>query len=747
LRNRIEREAQAVSALLHPRIGAVYDVGDSDGLLYLVSEEPDGETLEVCLSRGAVRLPQAIAYALQLVDALGYAHDRGVVHLDVRPATVVVTSAGVKLLDFSLPSVLAVPSAALAAPAALQETQRVSADSTGATYAMFRYKAPELLRGKAADARTDLFALGALLYEMIAGKPAFDGPSDAAIVRAIVDLDPIPIGTLRKGVPTALEQLVLRCLAKNPAERWPSAHELRRELERVAAEHGAPAAGSTTRQRSRRRAIAALAIAGAAMTFAALNGGISLVPVRGLFEKDRPAIQAVAVLPLRNLSGDPEQEYFADGMTDALITELSTTRTSRVISRGSIMQYKNSRTPLSEIAHALNVDAVVDGEVLRVGDRVRITAALVDARNDRQLWAEAYERDLPDVPALQQDVARAIATTVQGRVGAAPRQQPTRQKTTRPEIYELYLKGRYSLNKITAGNAGRAVEYFERAIALDAQYAPAHSGLADAYYYMSSAYAPPREVMPKARAEATKAVELDDGLADAHTALALVSLGFDFDWEQAEAEFRKAVALNPNDAQARQWLGYYLGLRERFDEAEVELRRAHDLDPLSPAIDLYAVIMPHFYRRQFGQAARELENLLLIHHDYYPIHAHLGIAYLQLAEGPKAIAQLEHARQLDPAPWILGWLGYAYAKSGRESDSRAILHMLQERAAHEYVLPSSLAMIYLALGDKDAAFKWLETAYDVRDEQLTLLRVDPAFDPVRTDPRFDNLLRRVHLSR
>ena len=715
----------------------------------------EGETLDVRLAAGALPVDAAIACAVQIADALDDSHRHGIIRRNLTPRSIILSSIGARLLDAGRTSQDARSKTALDDAVPMERTQAQYLKRDGSSNGPFRYMAPEQLEGKEPDVPSDIFALGAVLYEMTAGRPAFDGPNQAAVIAAVLDTDPPSLSRIRPGVPRELDHIVQRCLAKDPADRWQTARDLAAELRWVAETCASAVAGPAHEVGAGwkgnrlwpRTGLAAAILAAAAITIVLVEGGVDWERLRGWRESAHgTSIHSLAVLPLRNLSRDPDQDYFADGMTEELITDLSKLGTTGVIARGSIMQYKETRQPLPAVGRALKVDALVDGTVLRAGNRVRLTVALVDARTDRQMWADAFERDTRDLRALQTDVARSIATVVHGASGAEALRSTTTTRAAKPEAHELYLKGRYFLNKMTEDNVKRATEFFQRAVDLDADYALPHAGLADAAYYTSGAYLSPRDVMPMIRKEATKALDLDEALGEAHSALALVSMGFDFDWDQAERQFKRAIALNPNDALAHEWFGYYLALRERFDESVVELQRAHALDPLSPLIDLYSVILPDLYQRRYQQVVTELKALAVLHRDFYPIYAHMAIAYLQLGDVDAAVAELEHARQLDTTPWILGWLGHAYAKAGRTADARAVLRDLRERATHGYVQPYSLAIIHIALGEKDEAFTWLNKGYDLRDEQLTMLRIDPAFDLIRDDPRFQALMRRVHLS-
>jgi TolB-like protein/Tfp pilus assembly protein PilF len=461
----------------------------------------------------------------------------------------------------------------------------------------------------------------------------------------------------------------------------------------------------------------------------------------------RPApgdINSIAVLPLANLSGDPEQDYFADGMTEALITELGKIRALRVISRQSVMRYKGTDKPLPEIAVELKVDAVVEGSVLREGDQVRITAQLIRADPERHLWAESYQRDLSSVMVLQSEVARAIAGEIRIAVTPAEEARLASARAVNPEAHEAYLKGRYFWNKRTEEGFKRAVEYFQRAIEADPDYPLAYAGLADVYVVEPSySVGSPQESISRLKSAAMKALAIDNTLAQAHSSLALAQAFYERDWLAAERGFERALALNPNYATAHQWYAHYLSAMGRFDEALAEIAQAAELDPLSPIISENAGKI--FYRaRRYGEAIRQCQETLEKNPDFPQAHDCLGLAYEQEAMLEEAIAEFQKAVELSPGSWQLGALGRTYAKAGRRREALEIADELEQLSEEGYVSRGSLASMYASLSDNDRAFEWLEKGYEDRDWLVAFLLVDPRFDPLRDDPRFQDLLRRMN---
>jgi TolB-like protein/DNA-binding winged helix-turn-helix (wHTH) protein/Flp pilus assembly protein TadD len=457
-------------------------------------------------------------------------------------------------------------------------------------------------------------------------------------------------------------------------------------------------------------------------------------------------IRSLAVLPLDNVSGDASQDYFADGMTDELITDLAQIRALRVISRTSVMVYKGARKPLPEIARELNVEAVVEGTVLRFGDQVRITAQLIQAPADKHLWAESYEGNLRDTLALQKKVARAIAEQI--RIEVTPQEQAAlkRLKTIDPNAYEEYLKGRYFWNKRTADGLKKALDYFNQAIAMDSNYAAAHSGLADTYALLGDweyGVLAPSEAYPKAKAAATKALELDNTLGEAHTSLAFCMDVFDWDWASAEREFRRAIELSPGYATAHQWYAWHLSMLGRNREALAEMGKAESLDPLSLIIsaDMADILL---IARLYDQSIQQSRKTLEMDPGFAVAHYQLGQAYVQKRMYSEAIAELQKAINLSGGnPICISNLAYAYAVAGRKNEAVKILNELRTRSNHDFSNPSEIALIYAGLGEKDQAMAWLERAYKERFNPSILLR--PAFDPVRSDPRFQDLRHRIGL--
>ena len=533
-RKQFRKEALALSKLNHPNIATVFDFDTQEGVDFLVMELVPGEALNQRLKTGALKEKEVLSLGMQLSEGLVAAHAQGIEHRDLKPGNVLITPDGrLKILDFGLAKLLGPP---------VDPDITESLSKTPAVAGTLPYMSPEQLQGEAADARTDIYAAGVVFYEMTTGRRPFDETLSTALVNDIIHKPPQPPGVLNPKVSPKLQEIILKCMEKEPQNRYQSAKELTVDLRRLMAPSTAvPGEHAVRLWRYAAAALAVLLVVGALV---GANVGGWKHRLLGHTEQDR--IESLAVLPLANLSGDPEQEYFADGMTDAVIADLAKIKAMKVISRTSVMSYKNSKQSMREIGSALQVDAVIEGSVMRSADRVRITVQLIDASSDRHLWAESYERDLKNVFALQSEVAQAIAQQV--RVVVTPQEQ-VRLVTKRPvdpEVYELYLKGRHIMMRGGLEDVRKAIEYFQSGLAKDPNNALIYTGLADAYIHkMSDVHESPIVATAKARAAAVKALELDDSLAEAHTSLASIKLFYDWDWPGAEVELKRAMELNP----------------------------------------------------------------------------------------------------------------------------------------------------------------------------------------------------------
>jgi serine/threonine-protein kinase len=763
--SRFQREARMLAALNHPNIATIYGLEQSGGAHYLVMELVLGETLAERV--GALKIEEALKIAVQIAEALEAAHEKGVIHRDLKPANVKVTPEGrVKVLDFGLAK-------AFAGDAGLDLSNAPTLTAMGTEEGRIlgtpAYMSPEQARGKAVDKRTDIWAFGCVLYELLTARQAFRGETGQDTIAAVLEREPDWLA-LPPPTPAQIRKLLRRCLQKDPQRRLRDLGDARLEIEETLIPPVAEPTGQrdldladgnvpTSRRRlpparqrgespgrdfiAGRREARWISVLALTILLAALFGlNVGGWRERLLTRNRTPRISSLAVLPLENFSRDPEQEYFADGMTEALITDLSKISALRVISRTSVMQYKGVKRPLPEIAKALQVDAVIEGSVERVGDRVRITAQLIQAANDKHLWAESYDRDLREVLALQDQVARQIATAVQVKLTPQERERLSSGGPTNSEAYQLYLLGRYHWNKGTQQELTKSMEYYQQALAKDPNYALAYAGLADSYSSLSDWYLPPRQVMPQAKAATMKALELDQSLAAAHNALCSIYTNYDWDWQGANKECQRAVELNPNSADAHDNYASELADIGQWDKMAVEIRRSEELDPLSFRIYSDAAQW-YWLARQDDRAVDQLRKAIELEPDYFLAHTWLGVVYAHMGRLPEAVAETQKGAQLSDSPLARAVMGYAYALAGRSSEARKVADELAAKRGQNYLCPYEIGTIYVGLGQKDEAFRWLERAYDERSYCIPALKFDTRLDPIRSDPRLEDLIRRV----
>jgi len=734
------QEARAISALNHPNICTIYEVGEANGKPFIAMEYIEGRPLSQEITSEGLSLEQIERYGMQLADALAHAHGRGVIHRDLKASNIIVTPAGrLKVLDFGI-------SCRLEAGGG-DETTVI--DQSWASQHRFTgtlpYTAPEVFKGQEADIRSDIWSLGVILYEMASGRRPFRGATAYETSAAILRECPPKISP---ALPPVLESVIDKCLDKDPGQRYQSAGEVRAALETAST-------ASRTHDQALERppgpssllSIQNILFLCLLVAFAAglgywSTGRRTQQPSRAL----PGAIQSLAVLPLENLSGDPAQDYFAEGMTDALITELSQIRKLRVISRTSVMQYKHTQKPLDQITQDLNVDAMVEGAVIRVGDKVRISATLYQTNVEGALWGGSFERNFTDVLALQSEVATAIARGIQVQLSGTEQSQLARSRSVVPEAYEAYLKGRYEAEKRTPEAFRDAANFFQKAIDKDRTFAAAYAGLADSYQYMSTYQIGSSEVlMPKAKRAAEKALELDNRLAQAHTSLAAIRF-FQMEGGDIEGEFQRAIALDPSYAQAIHWYGLYLAATGRIEESVRELKLAREINPKSLIIRANIGFV-HYLGRDFDRAEEEEKNTIQMDPSFIAAHGYLGQIYLEKKQYAEAIEQFRTALSLSPGDIAAqADLAHAYAISGKKAEANEILQELQNSEENRYVSAYDWAVIYAGFRDKEKTLKALEEAYEERNGRMVNLAVHPQFAFLKPEPRFQKLLAQIGLS-
>jgi len=737
---RFKREACSAAALNHPSVVTIYSVEEHEGLHFLTMELIQGQTLTGLIQPGGMPLRRFTEIALSLAEALEAAHAQGIVHRDLKPDNVMVSHEGrVKVLDFGIAK-----SARDLTVVGGEPDRDATLTQAGLIIGTPAYMSPEQITGEPVDHRADLFTFGVLLYEMATGQRPFPGSTAGEVFPAVLRDTAPPPSSLNPQIPAVVDELIAGCLEKEPGRRVQSAGALRERLQALLLEISASrllpaAAHKPVRWKSPAFVSGILGTAVAAVLLAWLGWRFIPRTKPAAGESHRPGL---AVLPLGNFSNDPE--YFADGMTDALISSLSSIQGVRVISRQSVMRYKKSSEPLPQIAQELGVDMIVQGSVIHAGNRLRITAQLIRAQPEQQIWTQSYERDLRDVLTLQSEVARAISEEIQVKLGPGDQKRLAAAKPVDPQAYDAYLQGRYAWNRRTSGGLTSAVRYLQEALDRDSRFALAHAGLANVYS-LSAIYGvvPPAEAFAKARHQADAALEIDPELADAYVSLGLIHLFGDRDWTAAENNFRRALTLNPNDSAAHHFYVLFLMARGRDQEVGEELRRAAELDPLSPVVNLnlgyIAARNGHpAEAMQYFQKAQALAPDLAI------VYLYFSDLYRRQGKGDLDFLSFRKALELR-FPEIMPAVDAAYKKDGRKAALQAAAEALEKRAKTQLLPPEDIARVYAEMGDRGRTLDFLEDSYrrGFPGAVLFASNQDWEWDCVRDEPRFRALVERI----
>ncbi|MCM3906464.1 MAG: tetratricopeptide repeat-containing serine/threonine-protein kinase, partial [Pyrinomonadaceae bacterium] len=739
MRLRFLREARLASSLDHPNICTIHEVGEAEDRLFIAMQYVEGETLRRAIGGRPLGLDSFLSISLQVAEALAEAHSRGIIHRDIKPGNIILNSRGqAKVLDFGLAKLLDRPDG--------------EADShltmTGVVMGTPASMSPEQARGERVDHRSDIFSFGVVLYEMATGRIPFSGRSKADVISALLTQQHTPAADLNKEITAHLSAVIDRALAKEPDERYqtmdqmiadlrqvvvgsdrlPTASELSRAVEPLVPPRRQGLFGGLGRRIQSRMAVVLLSL------IAVMLAVLALLIYSSRPEQTKPGnqIKSIAVLPFKPLIAGSRDEALELGMADTLINKLSNIRQVTVRPLSAVRKYSGLEQDAAAAGLAQKVDAVLDGNIQRSGEKVRISVRLVRVADGQEIWAEQFDEKFTDIFSVQDSVSTKVSVLLAETLTGEEKELLTKRQTGDVEAYQLYVLGRYHLNRLTDEGFRKGRDYFQRAIDRDGNYALAYAGLADAYNRLSGWNAiSPKEGFPSAKAAAMKALELDDKLAEAHTMLGVVKFFYDWDWAGTEREFRRALEINPSHSDAHQMYSYYLSAMGRYEEALAEMRRAQELDPLS--LEKTAGIGEMLYhQRQYDQAIEQYQKVLEMDPNSGFAHWAIGNVYVQKGRYAEAIAEYQKAMPLSgDSPDEPGSLACAYALSGKRREALVILEELKERSKRSYVSPTVLAFIYTAFGEKDQAFEWLDRAYDGRDFILVQLKAEPTFDSLR----------------
>ena len=749
---RFRREAQAASALNHPNICTIHDIGEEGGRAFMVMEFLDGLTLKHRIAGRPLETEDILSLGVEIADALEAAHGEGIVHRDIKPANIFVTGRGhAKILDFGLAKVTGKVASASG------ESEILTADSDaehltipGAMLGTVAYMSPEQVRGKQLDARTDLFSFGAVLYEMATGILPFRGESSAVICKAILDGTPISAVRLNPNLPPRLEDVITKALEKDRYLRYQSAADMRTDMQRLKRDAESDKTAAEPAQSATPTRPLRLLWSLAAIVVLVGAGLLAWSFLHSPTSRAAP-IHSLAVLPFANASKDPEMDYLGEGLSEEITNSLSRLPSLRVMARSTVSHYKTRQDDPQGVGRDLRVDAVLTGRVVEHANELDVETELVDVATGAQLWGERYTRNANDASFLQSAITRDVASQLRPKLGGNERDSLARVGTKDAATYQLYLKGRFHANKGTAEGLRKAVDYFQQAVQKDSSYAPAYAAMAESYDELGggSIYLPPSETFPKAKAAATKALEIDDTLAEAHAALAYAEWFYDWDWTSAEREFKRAIDLNPSSSTSHRLYSECLQTRARFQESIAEGELAQELDPLSPQI-LGQLGYVYLVTGRYDESIAQFQKALDLNPNAPIFRAQLAWAYALKRMYAQALAQYERIANEDKMvtaenQLVAADLGWIYAVSGRKAEALKIAAEFKDLSLHAYVDFYTLAMIYAGLGRKNEAFQWLQRAYEQRSSNILFLATDPFWHGIRSDSRYADLVSRIGL--
>src|SRR6516164_9198824 len=728
---RFRREARAASALNHPGICTIYDIGEHEGRPFLAMEFMDGQTLRHHINGKALLFEEVLKLGTQIADALDAAHTEGIIHRDIKPANVFVTKRGqTKVLDFGLAKL--VPKGLARADLDSNEELVGSTSVAGIISGTPAYMSPEQVRGDPLDQRTDIFSLGLLLYEMATGRRAFGGRTGGVIIEAILTRPTVPAQNINPRVPPRLEEIINKALDKDRDQRYQRAADIHADLQQL--ERGADSTGTIGRRETE--------------TARNENGARNLTTRSSGPRTERVSriIDSLAVLPFENASRDPEHEYLSDGIAGSLINRLATIPKLRVMAQSTALRYKGRGIDPQSVGRELNVRAVLTGRIMQSGESLRIGAELVDVATGSQLWGAQYDRKLGDIFAIQDEISEEISAKLRSKLSRADTKHLTRRQTHDAEAYRLYLKGRHHWDRWTEDGFYKAIEYFQQAVERDPGYALAHAGVADSYVLLGwNSYLRPKDAFPKGKMAAMRALRLDPNLAEGHTPLAAVLWLHDWQWADARAEFTRSLELNPTYATANHWFAEYLMTTGRHAEAVARMKKSQELDPLSLIISV-AIGWAFYMARQYDDAIEQLTRTVDLEPHYPVSHWILCLLLRKLGRHEQAITEGEKGVKLSGgSPLMSAALAQTFAEAGKRELAIQILDDLTRLTELRYIAPYFFAGIYTGLGEGDRAIEYLEKCYEEHSHWLIYLHMDPGMDGLRSDPRFQNLLRRVGL--